>query len=307
MKRFNYFLIIICTSISFHQLTAYDIPPFIDLGTTNILSGGPKIEAPGLYWFQYQNNYYANKFLDNCGCPLGGVKSPALEQVYIFTEFLYQTKLKFFGGAPGISVVLPSLAFSHITHNSLNLIATKAGLANLAINPFFQWSPINYHGRPFFIHRIGAFFNFPAITNKYPEKTINPGTRSFYIDSYWTATMYLTERLATSWRMFYLWCGENKKTKVTAGQTFHINYDLEYEVYKDCWIAINGYYLQQLKESKKDGSYIAGSKERVISVGPGFYLFLPRSYQLLGHLYFEKKARNRPQGISAFLNFIKHF
>jgi anthranilate 1,2-dioxygenase (deaminating, decarboxylating) large subunit len=307
MKIVKYFLIAGFAVAYYNPLLSYDLPLFIDLGTTNILSGGPKIESPGLYWFQYQLNYYSNKFLDGCGNLLGGIKSPSFDIAFIFTEFLYQSKFKIFGGAPGASVILPPLVFSTISHNSLDLTTVKAGLSNPVINLFFQWDMIHYNDRPFFIHRIGSFIFLPCGTNKYPKKTINPAYTGTYIDTYWTATLFATEKLAASWRMFYLWCGKNKKTGITPGNTFHIDYDLEYEVHKNCWIAINGYYLQQLQNSKQCGVDIPNSKERVVGVGPGFLLFLPRGYQLLGHLYFETAVRNRSQGISAYLNFIKYF
>jgi hypothetical protein len=127
------------------------------------------------------------------------------------------------------------------------------------------------------------------------------------IDTYWAATTYLTENWATSWRLFYLWCGKNKKTKIQPGRTFHMNYSMEYEVYKNYWIAINGYYLKQLTNSTRCQKEIPNSKEKVFGVGPGFCFFLPGNYTFVGHMYFEKKARNRPQGTSAVFNLIKYF
>lgn len=307
MKSLKLFIIIACSIISFNSLLSYDLPTALNLGTTNILDGGPKVESPGLYWIQYSLNYYANKFLNECGKPLGGVESPILNTFATFTEILYQSKFQIFGGAPGASLVLPPVVFSYTSCNCLNLINAEAGLSNPVITLFFQWDMINYHDRPLFIHRLGTAIFLPFGTNKFPEKTINPADIMTAVDTYWAGSFYITEHWATSWRLFYLWCGENKKTKITPGKTFHMNYSMEYEVYKNYWIAINGYYLQQLHNSTRCGIQIPNSKERVVSAGPGFLFFLPHNFTLVGHAYLETKAQNRTQGTTVLLDLIKYF
>lgn len=298
---------IVCLMGYLSLLQSYHIPSGANFGFTNILDGGPKVESPGWYWIQYDIYYHAHKFLDACAKPLGGVKSPTFNSFVAFAEILYQSKIKFLGGAPGLSFITPPIVFSKVSCNDLNLIAQKAGISNPSMHFFFQWDMINYNNRPLFIHRLGSVVYFPYGTNKYPEKTINPADILTYFDNYWANTFYFTEHWAISSRFFYLWISKNKKTKITPGAAFHMNYSMEYEVYKSCWIAINGYYLQQLHNSTQFGVEIPDSKERVFSAGPGFDFFLPHGIQLLGHVYFETKARNRTQGVSTMLNLIKYF
>lgn len=307
MNVVTYFLFTALIIGHFDTLFAYHLPAATNLGTTNILDGGPKVDSPGYYLIQFMTNYHTNKFLDANGKLLNGVKSPTFDNVGIYTVFLYQSKLKFFGGAPGFYVVPPPLVFAYNSCNTLDIKSQEAGFSNPVVDLFFQWDMINYKGRPFFIHRLGSDLFLPFGTNKFPKKTVNPADIMTCLDSYWAATFYITEHWATSWRLFYLWCGKNKKTKITPGASFHMNYSMEYEVRNNYWIAINGYYLRQLHNSTLHGKEIPHSKERVLGVGPGVCFFLPGNYTFVGHVYFEKKARNRPQGINAVFDVIKYF
>lgn len=307
MKLLKLFIFTIAfLTIQSSTIFSYHLPVALNLGSTNILDGGPKVDSPGFYLVQYQFNYYAHKFLDECGKPLGGVKSPIFNTFAIFTELLYQSKIKFLGGCPGASIILPPVVFSYTSCNSLDLTA-QSGWGNPAVSLFFQWDMIDYKNRPLFNHRLGTLIFLPYGTNKLPEKTLNPADILTAVDTYWAASLYPTEHWAVSTRLMYLWISQNKKTKITPGTTFHLNYSTEYEVYKDYWISINGYYLQQLHNSTQYGVEIPDSKERIFSAGPGFLFFLPQNFTLLGHLYFETKTQNRTEGITAYLNFIKYF
>ena len=114
MKPLKYFLII-SYLIGYAQfILSYDVPSAINLGITNILDGGPKIENPGFYVEPFLINYYSNTFTDQNGNQLQGKKSPTLNSFITFTEFLYQSKFKIFGGAPGCSVIPFPLQFSSL-------------------------------------------------------------------------------------------------------------------------------------------------------------------------------------------------
>ena len=291
----------------YNQLLSYHLPVAINLGYTNILDGGPKHGTPGFYWLHYNLNYYSKKYVDGCGNLLGGVKSPVLETFATWAEFLYQSNFKFCGGAPGASIIPMPLVFSYSSCNNLNITNAEAGISNPVLSFFFQWDALHYKSRPLFVHRLALYIFLPCGTNKFPEKTVNPADIMTAVDFYWAASLYATERLVASWRLFYLLPWENKKTGITPGTAYHMNFSTEYEVYKDCWLAINGYYLQQLHNSKQCGVEIPNSKERIVAAGPGFLFFLPRGFQIIGHLYFETKALNRTQGVSALLNAIKYF
>jgi len=290
-----------------HQASGLNLPAALNLGISNILDGGPKVEKPGFDWEQYQLYYHAHTFADACGNLIGGIESPRINSVAIFTELLWQSKFRIFKGAAGGSVVLPPIVFSGVSRNSLGISDAGAGLSNPLLLFFLQWDMIKRNERPLFIHRLGVTIILPIGTNKFPKYAASPADIMTCIDPYWAASLFFTEKLALSWRLMYLWCAKNKKTNIQPGQTFHMNFSAEYEFFNKCWLALNGYYLQQLKNSTMCGMEIPNSKERIVAAGPGILWDLPRNYQLLAHLYFEFKAKNRPQGIKPLLTFIKHF
>lgn len=285
----------------------YDIPSAINLGITNILDGGPKVESPGFYVEPYVINYYSNKLTDHCGNNLENSPSPRINLFNTFTEFSYQSRYKIAGGSPGCSLIPLPIQFSYTSCNQLAMNAQDAGIGNPQISLFFQWDMISHKNRPLFIHRLGGYLILPYGTNGLPQKNINPADILTALDAYWAASLYFTEHFAASWRLHYLVSSKNKKTHIKPGACFHMNYSVEYEAHTNCWIAINGYYLQQLHNNTKHTIAIAHSKERTFSVGPGVLIDLPNNYQVLGHLYWEKMAQNRPQGITAVFNVIKLF
>lgn len=296
------------SALCVYSLFSYHLPPILNLGTTNILDGGPLRPKPGCYLYEYLTYYHANKFLDAHGKNLGGVKSPTVNYVNLLNEFVYETsKIKIFGASPGITVYVPIVLYSAITPNSLGFTDAGSGFGNIILGPYLQWEPIKYRGRDLFVHRICFNLFLPIGTNKYPKKTGNPASIMTYIAPYWAGTFYFTQKWALSWRMHYLWFGENKKTHIKPGQGFEMNVSLEYAIVSKFYCAVNTYFLQQLQSDKLCGAIMPESKERVFGVGPGFAWFLPKEFTLLGHLYFETLVRNRAQGTKAILRFVKHF
>ena len=213
----------------------------------------------------------------------------------------------------GFDAALPILLYSKIGHNQLSLIpgipnvtSSGTGIGDLVLGTYVQFDPISYRGRPVFVHRIEFDIYFP--TGKYDNnKLINPGSNLFYIDPYWAFTFYMLPKLATSWRIHYLHCGENKKAKLKPGSAIHFNYTLEGEIRPKVWVGLNGYFLQQIKNSRVDNIEIPNSKERIFSTGFGALYILTPDDNLFLNLYFESAAKNNPQGLRFYLRFFKHF
>lgn len=301
-----FFCVLFILQYSFTRI--YSLPYALNLGATNILDGGPIRNLPGWYYEQFNYFYHGNKFVDAFGKNADPINCPKYNSFTVIPEVVYEWEpTNFLGGSWGVAAAFPVALYLNVTKNALGFTSSGAGFSNIILGLYNQWQAIMYKGRPLFIHRIEFDLFLPVGTNKYPEKTINPGDILTYIDPYWAATLYLTEKFALSWRAFYLFCGQDKKTKITPGQTFHLNYSMEYNIFSDCWVGINGYYLQQLKNNKLCGLELPNTKERVFSVGPGIVWFLPKEIFLFGHVYFESKARNRTQGISSCVLLVKHF
>lgn len=307
MKNLKKMYVIMSFSIGFIQpLIGYDLPG-VNLGLTNILDGGPNQPHAGLYWLSYFFYYNTHQYLDACGNPLGGVKSPTTNATVLINELSYQSDYKVLGGRIGAAIVVPIVLSSTTSSNALNLIDAGSGFSNPILISYIQWDPIMRKGRRIFECRVETNLFLPIGTNKFPEKTINPSAKMTHVDTYWAASLFLTEKITASWRTYYLWCGQNKKTNIQPGGTYHMNFSMEYEVYPKSYLGIVGYYLQQLQNSKQCGIQLPDSKERLLGVGPGFLCYLPHGFDLFGYLYFETKVQNRTKGIRAVVRFIKSF
>lgn len=308
MNRYKKYFVV-CVSFCFfsYNVFGYELPG-INLGFTNILDGGPVRPYPGVYWLQYSQYYHAHKFTNSEGTLLGAVPSPYVNVWTTICQFVYQLDKKlFFEGMPGISVTLPIVLYSRVQHNNLGFSDSGSGLGNLNFGIYSQWGAVMYKDRPLFIHRLEFDVNFPSGKNREPKKTVNPSSNFFFCGPHWAGTIFATPRLALSWRMYYLWNAKNKKTQVKAGDAYFCNYSLEYELFPNFYMAFVGYYLQQLSNNRACGVTVPNSRERVFGVGPGAAYFCSPELIFFGYLYKEVGARNRPEGISFILRFVKHF
>lgn len=299
------FPFLLFTEISF----SYDLP-YVNLGLTNILDGGPVRPVRGSYLYEYAQYYQANKFLNSKGKLLDGVPSPKFSIWAIANNFVYQfDKNKLFNAAPGLEVFISYLMFSNIKKNQLNITTSGNGFSDLYTGIYLQWDMIKKKNNdPFFVNRLQFAASFPVGKYSGNKTTIlNPGNNLFYINPYWAASLYFTSHFAISWRLHYLWSSENKKTHIKPGDAIHLNYSIEYEPISSFWIGINGYFLQQIQNSKLCNKDIPNSRERVLAVGPGAAYFYSKDLVFFTHLYFETLVRNRTQGINFILRFVKHF
>lgn len=293
-------MLIYSTANSYHL-------PSVPLGLNNILDGGPLREADGWYLNVLSRYYHTHSFLNACGSCLGGVSSPLYDIWAVSAQGIYQSNKQILHGNVGFAAALPLVLYSHIEPNTLGITDAGSGFGNLFLGTYIQWKPVMHRERALFVHRLEFDVSFPTGKNHAPCKSINPGTRFFYIDPYWAGTFFFTPKAAISWRLYYLWCATNPRTNIQGGDTIHGNYSAEINPLKNLWIAINGYFLRQLKDSKFCRQPIPNSREQVVAIGPGaLYLFSPDDI-LFGYLYFEKKVKNRTQGISWVLRFLKHF
>lgn len=308
MKIVNSFLIIGCGTLflSPFNVSGYHLP-IINLGLTNILDGGPLIPIKGWYWRPYLVNYSAHKFTDGQGNQLGGVSSPRFNTSTIITQLLYQSDTQVLKGNLGLNFFLPSVIASHVEKNNLDITTSGSGLGDYLMGVFLQWKPITLKKEVTFTTRLACDVSFPSGKNKQPHKAINPGNNFYFVNPFWAATLHFTTDWAVSWRLHYLWCTQNKVTHIRAGDTVHLNFDMEYQVMSKFWVGITGYFLQQLQNSQLCQETIANSRERILGTGLGVLYTTQKQYRILSYLYFESLARNRPQGIRFAFRLIKHF
>lgn len=303
-------LLIFCVTLltcNSHILMGYGLPA-VGLGTSNFLDGGPLRPVPGLYWQQNSRYYHADIFRDICGNTLNKDHAVDLNIVTTSTQLAYQFRPGLLPRSQfGLAASLPFVFYNHINCNSLGIRSSGSGFGDFAAGFYFQFDPIMEGDRPIFVHRFEFDAIFPTGKNESPQKNLNPGSNLFYIDPYWSFTLYFNPEFALSMRLNYLWCGENKKTGLQPGQAIHGNYTLEKQVMSNVWIGINGYYLQQLTDNKLCDVKIPCSKEKVFSTGIGaLYLATPQDVFFF-NLFFECFAKNRAQGFSFFFRYLGHF
>ena len=300
------FLCICCGPLFLaHNLAAYNLP-FVNLGFTNILDGGLRQET-GWYFRPYLSIYTTKKFTNDRGKLLGGVPSPCYNNDIFILQFIYTSNKEILSGKLGFNFfLLPFVLFSQIGKNRIGITTSGSGMGDLLTGVYVQWPAITLKGQSSFVMRLEMDASFPI--GKYnPHKLYNPGNNFYFINPYWAATFYLTTDLAISWRLHYLWNSKNKATQIQAGDAVHLNYDIEYQIIPKLWLGLVGYFLQQLHNSKKFGIDIPNSKERILGIGAGALYMPSEDLDFFTYLYFEKKARNRPQGIQLIFRLIKHF
>lgn len=293
--------------LSSPAIVGYGLPA-INLGTTNFLEGGPIRPNPGWYFSQYTKSYYSNHFLDHCGNEIADIKKPDFRFFSGASQFVYQCEEKsLFHAEFGVDIVLPYVMYSHIEKTEHGLYTQKGGIGDLAMGLFVQWDPIKYKERPLFVHRAEFVFSVPTGKFDPDPNAINPGVGFVFMTPYWSATFYITELWTLSWRLNYLWCSKNSSTQKQAGDAFFMNYSMAYQCLPGLHIGVNGYFLRQLHNNKLCNVPVPHTKEQTFSIGPGFVYFFNKDLIILGHLYFEMKVRNRPQGISSTFQLVWHF
>jgi hypothetical protein len=299
--------IIVCALFFSTHIFGYGLPS-LGLGYTNILDGGPVRPYPGVYWQQWLQYYTTQRFLDNKGKPLGGVTSPRYRLFGTVAEFIYQCEHKvLLRGMPGFVMALPVTFLSKINHNALGIESSGGGIGNFGCGVYTQWPCIERKGRPLFIHRLEVDLVVPLGKNKLPEKQINPNDSFVSIGLNWAATLYFSWKWSTSWALHYVWSAHNEKIDFKAGDAIYCNYSLAYQVHPKVYLGAVGYALQQLHNNQELGLSVAGSKERVFGIGPGFGTFITKDMVFFTYLYLEAGARNRTQGTNFIMRLIMHF
>ncbi|MCY1541680.1 putative MetA-pathway of phenol degradation [compost metagenome] len=76
----------------------------------------------------------------------------------------------------------------------------------------------------------------------------------------------------------------------------HANFNLLYAFTPRFQAGINGYWLNQISDSRIDGHEVSGRREKVFAIGPGALFAFSRQDSLMANLYFESESRNRPEG-----------
>ncbi len=250
-------------------------PTSINLGATSFLDGAPP--GPGVYFFQYYQNYSAHQFKDANGQTVP-FPSPNLNISVAISQlvFLFDHDLPLLHAKPALDLLVPTV-WTNLDYGAPGPFpqSNGMGLSDITIGPALQFDPIkNADGRTIFVQRIEAQFIVP--TGKYSnQRDVNPGDGYFTFDPYWAGTLFLTPKWEVSYRAHYLWNGrlDDPPARLNAqsalvGEAFHINFASSYElIEKKLRVGVNGYFLDQTTATEVDGVRLPG-RERLLESAP---------------------------------------
>jgi anthranilate 1,2-dioxygenase (deaminating, decarboxylating) large subunit len=279
--------------------------PNVNLGFTSFLDGAPPA-GPGFYLSEYLQYYTADRINDDSGDKM---LDAGVDVWVLMNQLIYQSdQALLFGGKWGINVMLPIVSIDA----DAPLTDSGTGLGDLLIGPYIQWDPIMGANGPLMVNRIELQMIFP--TGEYDnDKQLNPGSNHFSFDPYWAATVFLGPKATVSWRLHYLWNGKNDdftpaSVDLEPGQAVHANFTAAYEVLpKQLRLGINGYWFDQITDTKVDGHKDKSLEEKVFAIGPGAVWHISRDTHLFMNVYFETSAESRPEGERYNLRLVHHF
>jgi hypothetical protein len=310
--------------------------PSVNLGFTSFLDGGPPA-GPGFYFQEYIQYYHAGNLKDDSGNeahvvfpdpPPGLARSGRilddLDVVVSLNQGIYQSDQAIVpgGGRWGIDVIVPLVSITQqpgaatLPDGSPVLSSSHEGVGDVLIGPYIQWDPIMGKKGPLFMHRI-ELQNLVPVGKYDDKKLLNPGSNFYSFNPYWAATFFALPQWTISWRLHYLWNAKNEDPNeklypgaddTQAGEAIHVNFASEYEVLpKQLRVGINGYYLEQISQSKIDGEGNSDQDERVLGLGPGALYSFSQNDHVFFNAYFESEANSRPEGMRFNFRWTHHF
>ncbi len=277
--------------------------PNVNLGFTSFVDGGPPA-GPGWYSQEYLQFYTADQVNDQNG---DKALDAGVDVVVLMNQVLYQSDQELlFGGKWGVNVMVPIVSID----SDLPLSDSGTGLGDLLVGPYLQWDPIMGEKGPLMLNRVELQTIFP--TGKYDDdKLLNPGSNHVSFNPYWAATLFLGPKVTASWRLHYLWNGENDDfgpVKLEPGQAVHANFAAAYEVLpKQLRVGLNGYYFDQISDTKVAGTVDTSLEEKVLAIGPGAVWHLSKDAHLFFNAFVETVAESRPEGERYTLRLVYHF
>jgi hypothetical protein len=76
---------------------------------------------------------------------------------------------------------------------------------------------------------------------------------------------------------------------------------------KQLRLGINGYWFDQISDTKVDGKKDKSLEEKVFAIGPGLVWHFSQDTHLFVNAYFETDAESRPEGERYNMRFVHHF
>jgi hypothetical protein len=261
----------------------------------------------GLTWASWLRHSSADHIKDGKGQDVQAFQNPKIESTAWVNQLIYASPVWVANWQLGFSAIVPTVWLDSSFGAGATLKAGGAGIGDITLGAALQSAPVvTPAGHPVFSQRVALDVTLP--TGRYDRHAdLNPGAGFASIIPYWAGTWFPAPRWEMSWRLHYLYNLRNNDpassspapfngqtvTSTQAGDAGWINFTASYSVTPDVSLGINGYYLQQLSDSRANGTRLADSRERVLGIGPGLMWRLAPNQALWINTYNESKVRSR--------------
>jgi len=267
--------------------------PVVNLGETNFEDG---FGAPGWLLEEFPESSVADARRDGTGRRVPGSNHVTVDSTTTHIAFVSHKRL--------LGAWLAGEALAPLVDVDVQLKGADTrvrGVGDLTVGSGLQWQPRKI-GKAIFVQRVVIDVGVP--TGKYSDaRPVNIGNHFVVVNPYYAFTYEPSGKVEVSVRLHYLWNSINHDPfagfgikDMQAGQAFHANYAVSYQVLENVRLGFNGYWLQQLTDDKINGAGFANSKERTVGLGPGIQLG-GRGLWFRVNGYMETGVRNRPSGI----------
>jgi len=274
-------------------------------GGDDFLAIGP---PPGVYLINYTFFYTANKFKDYNG---DEVKNGPFEDFKIraagnIIRPIYVSKKKIFGSFWGMDMGIP-LIDKQIESRYFD--DSDSGLGDIILCPLWlAWHTNVFH----------YLLSFDVITptGRYDKNDlVNVGNNHWTFEPLFSVTAVFPGGLDLNLNLLYdiNWKNNDfidprtrKETTYKAGQAFHMDYAIGYEIIKNQRIGVVGYYWKDVTDDEIGGQEIGDSRGQVFSFGPAYSLNWNKLTISL-KTQFEMAVKNRPQGTMSWLRLLYAF
>ena len=303
--------LILLASFALSIANAYE-QPSVNLGFTSFVDGGPPA-GPGWYFQEYIQYWAADDFKGPGGAKIFPDPQPDLKAYISLNHLIYQSDQQLLGGKWGIDVILPFVKLDLAPGNS-PLRENSSGFGDLLIGPFIQWDPIMGEKGPIFMHRVELQMIFP--TGSYDSQfALNPGSNFFSFNPYWAGTLFMGPKWTATARIHLLYNSTNDEPALftglddfRAGTAIHGNFAISYDVIpRQLRIGLNGFFFEQISDTKVNGVGMSILDEKVWAIGPGMLYSFSQEDHIFINTYFESSAENRPEGWRLNLRWTHHF
>ncbi len=278
--------------------------PTVDLGGTSFLDGeagpGPMIEVIG-------NGTTAGYVTDAHGRAVDGKNGQSSASLTLHPA--YVSDVPVLGGHLGIEFLFPFAAVR--LHVPGQPQTTQGGVGDITIAPFIQWSGLSLAGHRFAM-RLGLQGVVPTGTYS-PYRMVSIGDNLWQISPYYAFTFHANDRWEISGRLIYDWASRNTNpptalhaSSAQPGDQFAMNLSVSYALSPSWRVGVAGYALKQLSDTRVDGVAVAGSQQQVFAIGPGV-LWNSGPVTMIGNVFREFAAQNRPEGFEAILRLLCPF